>query len=104
MISPLYLLATIWLSTKSFHRRTIIELAAQLGPHKSPCVLAVESLIWDALFRLAEGHTLAYVVLRDLANSLPWSDIDSVERCDVDKQCFFPVLGMFFATWFKVGR
>ncbi|KIJ90289.1 hypothetical protein K443DRAFT_15357 [Laccaria amethystina LaAM-08-1] len=97
LISPLYLLATIRLSTKSFHRRTVIDLAAKLGPHKSPRVLAVESLIWDALFRLAEGHTSAYVVLRDLAQSLPWSDIDSAARCDADKQCFFPALPMSYA-------
>jgi hypothetical protein len=76
LISPLYLLVTLRLSTKSFHRRTVIDLAARLGPHKSPLVLAVESMIWDALFRLAEGRTSVYVVLRDLANSMPWSDIN----------------------------
>ena len=104
LISPLYLLSTIRLSTKSFHRRTVIDLAAKLGPHKSPRILAVENQIWDALFRLAEGHTSAYVVLRDLEQSMPWSDIDSAARCDADKQCFSPALRMFFATFFKVDR
>ena len=101
LISPLYLLATLRLSTKSFHRRTVIDLAARLGPHKSPRVLAVENLIWDALFRLAEGRTSSYVVLRDLANSI---DIDSAPVCDADKQCFHPALCMFPLTLFKVDR
>jgi len=35
-----------WLSTKSFHRRTVIDLAARLGPHKPPRILAVESVIF----------------------------------------------------------
>ncbi|KAF9473195.1 hypothetical protein BDN70DRAFT_937616 [Pholiota conissans] len=94
MISPLYLLVTKRLSTKSFHRRTVIDLAARLGPHKPRRVLAVESAIWDALFRLAEGRISAYSVLRDLADSLPWSDVDNAENCEADKQWFATRLPM----------
>jgi hypothetical protein len=90
MISPLYLLMTLRLCTKSFHRRTLIDIAARLGPHKPPRVLAVEQIIWDAIFRLAEGRVSVNVVLRDLANSLPWSDIDKALNCDADKQWFTP--------------
>ena len=70
MISPLYLLMTLRLSRKSFHRRTVIDLAARLGPHKPPPILAVENLIWDAIFRLSKARVSVHVVLRDLANSL----------------------------------
>jgi len=101
MISPLYLLVTLRLSTKSFHRRTVIDLAARLGPHKPPRVLAVESVIWDAIFRLAEGHISVYTVLRDLAKSLPWSDIDIASNCDADKQWFAPGLRMFLCLLVK---
>lgn len=78
------------LSSKSFHRRTVIDLAARLGSHRPPLVLAVENLIWDALFRLAEGQVSVYVVLRDLANSLPWSDIDEALNCYTDEGWFVP--------------
>lgn len=90
MISPLYLLVTRRLSTKSFHRRTVIDFAATQGPHKPSRLLAVENLIWDAVFRLAEGRVSVYTVLRDLANSLPLSDIDIAMNCDTDKQWFAP--------------
>jgi hypothetical protein len=88
MISPLYLLVTLRLSTKSFHRRTLIDTAARLGPHKPSRVIAVEQKIWDAIFCLAEGHVSVYSVLRNLANSLPWSDINVALNCDADKQWF----------------
>ncbi|KIJ91392.1 hypothetical protein K443DRAFT_126253 [Laccaria amethystina LaAM-08-1] len=97
LISPLYLLVTLRLSSKSFHHRSIIDLAARLGLHKSPLVTAVESMIWGALFCLSEGRTSAYVVLRDLANSMPWSDITFASACDDDKQCFSPALEMPYA-------
>lgn len=90
MISPLYLLVTLRLSTKSFHRRNVIDIAARLGAHKTPRILAVENLIWDAIFRLAEGRTAVHTVLRDLADSLPWSDIHIASNCDADKQWFAP--------------
>jgi hypothetical protein len=73
MISSLYLLITRRLSTKSFHRRTVIDFAARLGPHKPPRLLAVENLIWDAVFRLAEGHISVYTVLRNLAKQWNWN-------------------------------
>jgi len=98
MISPLYLLMTLRLSTKSFHRRTVIDLAARLGPHKPPRVLAVESAIWDAVFHLAEGHISVYAVLRDLANSLPWADINIASNCEADKQWFTPGLRTFLCV------
>lgn len=85
MISPLYLLMTFRLSTKSFNRKTVIDLAAKLGPHKPPLVLAVEKLIWDALFKLADAPPGAYVVLRDLANTLPWSQINDVLNGDTER-------------------
>lgn len=85
MISPLYLLMTFRLSTKSFNRRTVIDLAAKLGPHKPPLVLAVEKLIWDALFKLAEAPPTAYGVLHELANSLPWSEINDVLNGDTER-------------------
>jgi hypothetical protein len=88
MITPFYLLVTRRLSTKSFHRRTVIDTSARLGPHKPPRLVAAENIIWDAVFRLAEGRVSVYTVLRDLANSLPWSDIDIAMNCDSDKQWF----------------
>jgi hypothetical protein len=91
----MYLMVTLRLSTKSFHRRTVIDLAARLGPHKPPRVLAVENMIWDAIFRLAEGRVSVYTALRDLANSLPWSDVDVASNCDADKQWFAPRLRTF---------
>lgn len=94
LISPLYLLMTLRLSTKSFHRRTLIDLAARLGPCKPPRVLAVEKVIWDAILCLAEGRVSVYVVLRDLSNSLPWSDINIALNCDADKRWFTPSFGM----------
>jgi hypothetical protein len=97
MISPLYLLMTRRLSTKSFHRRTVIDFSSRLGPHKPPRLLAVENVIWDAVFRLAEGHISVYTVLRDLANSLPWSDIDIALNCDSDKW-FVPRPRMFLVN------
>lgn len=98
MISPIYLLMTFRLSTKSFHRRTVIHLAAKLGPHKTPRILAVESAIWDAIFRLAEGRISVYRVLCDLAKSLPWSDIEEASNCDADKEWFTPPLRMFVSS------
>jgi len=95
MISPLYLLITRRLSTKSFHRRTVIDVSARLGPHKPPRLLAVENLIWGAVFRLAEGRISVYTVLRDLANSLASSDIDIALNCNGDKQWFVPRPRMF---------
>ena len=56
---------------KSYNRRTLIDLAAKLGPQKPPLILKVENLIWDALFKLAEGHFLVHDILLELANSLP---------------------------------
>ena len=73
MISPLYLFMTRRLSRKSFHRGLLIDMAARLGPHKPPLLLSVEELIWNAVFKLAEGPSSVYNVLNDLANSLPWS-------------------------------
>lgn len=93
MLSPLYLLSTFRLSKKSFHRRTVIDLAARLGPHKPPCILAVENVIWDAIFSLAEGRLSVYQVLRNLTNSLPWSDIDTASNAD--QQWFKPASRMF---------
>jgi hypothetical protein len=78
MISPLYLFMTFRLSVKSFHRRTLVELAARLGSHKPPLISTVENLIWDAIFRLAEGHSSAYDILHDLMDSFPWSDINGL--------------------------
>jgi hypothetical protein len=97
MISPLYLLVTRQLSTKSFHCRTVIGIAARLGPHKPPHLLAVENCIWDAVFRLAEGGMSVYTMLRDLANSLPWSDINVALNCDSNKQWFAPRPPMILA-------
>lgn len=76
MISPLYLFMTARLSMKSYNRRTLIDLAAKLGPKKPPLILKVENLIWDALFKLAEGRSLVYDILLELANSLPWMEIN----------------------------
>ena len=76
MISPLYLLMTARLSMKSYNRRTLIDLAAKLGPQKLPLILKVENLIWDALFKLAEGRSLVHDILLELANSLPWMEIN----------------------------
>ena len=95
MISPLYLLVTLRLSTKSFHRRAVIDFAARLGPHKPPPVLAVENLIWDAIFRLAEGQVSVHEVLCDLADSFPWSDIDVALNCHMEKGWFAPAPRMF---------
>ena len=89
MISPLYLLVTFRLSTKSFNRRTVIDLAAKLGPHKPPLVRDVEKLIWDALFKLADGPPSAYGVLRELVNSLPWSEINDVLNGNGDAEQWF---------------
>ncbi|KAF9470132.1 hypothetical protein BDN70DRAFT_940030 [Pholiota conissans] len=91
MISPLYLLVTLRLSTRSFHRRTVIDLAARLGPHRPSCIWAVESAIWDALFRLAEGRISVYTALRGLADSLQ-SDLDVSSNCEADRQWFAPNL------------
>ena len=88
MISPFYLLVTRRLSTKSFHRRTVIDFSARLGPRKPLRLLAAENIIWDAVFHLADGRVSVYTVLRDLADSLPWSDIDIALNCDSDKQWF----------------
>ncbi len=102
MISPLYLLVTRRLSTKSFHRRTVIDLAARLGPHKPPRILAVESSIWDAIFRLAEGRVSVYTALRELAESLPWSDIDmAASNCEADQQ-WFNLQCAFFIFLFRI--
>jgi hypothetical protein len=76
MISPLYLFVTIRLSMKSYHRRTLIDFAAKLGPRKPPLILKVENLIWEALFKLAEGQSNVYDVLLGLSNSLPWDEIN----------------------------
>lgn len=76
MISPLYLLNTARLSLKSFHRRSIIDVAAKLGPKKPSLILTIENLIWDAIFKLAEGHSTVYDIIRELVESLPWSEID----------------------------
>ena len=76
MISPLYLFVTSRLSTKSYNRRTLIDLAAKLGPRKPPLISKVENLIWDSLFKLAEGRLNVYDVLLGLSNSLPWDEID----------------------------
>lgn len=92
MLSPLYLLLTLRLSTKSFHRRTVIDLAARLGPHKPPRVLAVENSIWEAILQLSEGQISVFTALHDLANSLPWSDIDTAVNCEEDKKWFSPGL------------
>ena len=59
------------LSSQNRHR-----FGFQVGPHKPPHPLAVENVIRDAIFRLAESRIFVYTVLRDLANFLPWSDID----------------------------
>ena len=76
MISPLYLLMTSRLHLRSYHHRTLIDFAEKLGPQKPPLILAVENLIWDALFKLAEGRFLVHTVLLELANSLPWTEIN----------------------------
>ena len=46
----------------------------------------------------AEGRISVYTVLRDLANSLPWSDIDTAANCDSDKQWFAPRPRMFLVN------
>ena len=57
MISPLYLLMTWRLSSKSFHRRTLLDAASRLGPNK-PLLLEVlivdccESPLWWSLLQL----------------------------------------------------
>jgi hypothetical protein len=99
MLSPMYLLSTFRLSTKSFHRRAVIDLAARLGPHKPPIILAVENVIWDAIFSLAEGRLSVYQVLCNLAYSLPWSDIDTASNSD--QQWFKPALHMFLCLLVK---
>ncbi len=99
MISPLYLFITRRLSTKSFHRRTVIDLAARLGPHKTSRILAAESAIWDAVFCLAEGRVSVYSVLRDLAESLPWSDIDIAANCEADQLWFNPKMCTFLSPF-----
>ena len=76
MISSLYLLMTSRLYLRSYHRRTLIYFAAKLGPQKPPLILAVENLIWNALFKLAEGRFLVHTVLLKLADSLPWTEIN----------------------------
>ncbi len=103
MISPLYLLVTRRLSSKSFHRRTVIDLAARLGPHKPPGLLAIENLIWDAIFRLAEGCASSYTVLRDLADSLSWPDINMAANLERDKEWFVPKLCKFQFLSFSIS-
>ena len=76
LISPLFLLLTTRLFLKSYHRRTLIDVAAKLGPRKPPLILKVENLIWDAVFKLSEGHHEAHTVLLELAESLPWTEIN----------------------------
>jgi hypothetical protein len=95
MISPLYLLVTFRMSVKSFNRGTVIDLAARLGPSKPPLVLAVEKLIWDAIFKLANGPFTPYDVLHDLSNSLPWSDINDALNCNAE-HWFSPASCMLF--------
>ena len=62
-----------------------MDFAAKLGPHKPPLVRDVEKLIWDALFKLADGPPTAYGVLRELVNSLPWSEINDVLNGDAQQ-------------------
>jgi len=102
MISSVYLLVTCRLSTKSFHCRTVIDVSAKLGSHKPHCLLVVENIIWDAVFRLAEGCISVYTVLRDLANSLPWSDIDMAFNCDADRRWFTTGSHMFLCLLVNV--
>ena len=99
MLSPIYLLITPRLSTKSFHRRTVIDTAARLGSCKPPRLIAVESAIWDAIFRLAEGRVSVYTVLRDLSNSLPWADIDMASNCETDQLWFSPNICMLLFSF-----
>jgi hypothetical protein len=72
-------------------------MAARLGAHKPLRLLAVENIIWDAIFRLAEGRVSVYTVLHDLAKSLPWSDIDVALNCDTDQQWFVPAPRMLLS-------
>ena len=102
MISSVYLLVTRWLSTKSFYCRTVINVAAMLGPHKLHCLLVVEDIIWDAIFHLTEGCISVYTVLWDLANSLPWSDIDMAFNCDADRWWFTTGSHMFLCLLVNV--
>jgi hypothetical protein len=90
MISPLYLFMTWRLSLKSFQRGFLIDLAARLGPHKHPLLLSVEKLIWDAVFKLADGAPSVYDVLKDLTLSLPWNEINDELNFGTEKW-FAPV-------------
>lgn len=104
IISPLYLLAPSHLFKKSFNRRTIIDFAARLGPHKPPTIEAIEKLIWDSLFKLSNGNVEVGDVLRELAASISPLDLDKGRYSE--DETWFRVLprtyfySLIYSTWF----
>lgn len=83
-ISPLYLLLPFRIVKKSFHRRPILQISHILGPHKTPLILKIENLIWDAVFSIAEQPSRIQDIISQLMLKIPWPEVQFASTEDRD--------------------
>ena len=76
ILSSITLLRPKQLIKLSLHRRTLLEVAAKVRPHKSELLLRVEEMIWDAVLSLASGKNTPLAVLRRLEEVIPWDELE----------------------------
>lgn len=93
LISPLYLLLQFLLAKKSFDRRSVLELSAKLGPRKPPLLLKVEDFLLTALFQLSKGRIMPYVILKGLAEAIPWSEATRKWFSLHERACCYLIVG-----------
>ena len=89
-ISPLYLLFPFRIVKQSFHRRSVIEVAHKLGPHRPAAIVNIENLIWDALFAIAERPLEIQGIIAHLASQIPEMDSASFSP---DERLWFTLSG-----------
>ncbi|KAF8884579.1 hypothetical protein CPB84DRAFT_1850624 [Gymnopilus junonius] len=82
LVSPLYLLLTFCISSKSFSRRLALETFAKHARCKHPLVETCESHVLQSAERLSRGDIHPDRVLLDLVDVLPWSEIEAASNTD----------------------
>ena len=61
----------------------MLSTSERFGNQKPDALVAVEKLIWKALFKLADGSHHPIKVLKKLATQLPWGEIGKLTEDEI---------------------
>lgn len=99
LLTPVCLFLRFQMIKKSFNRRTVLDYAAKMGPHKPELLLRVEDLILDTVFELSRGQTSPYQALEALVQNIPWSELQMASTMTRQREWFTSSISKHHCIW-----